>query len=431
MFFGNNNSNEVIKVIETLKQYINGDINKMVLPENSNDHATKQLIEVCQTIMKKSDDELGVYGEVMLACEKISDGYLHERINAKSENPKINYIAQTVNVMSDKLQTSTKDILHTLGEYEHGNYMKKVDSSAYLGGEIKEMVDHINGLRDSLSTLLKSNMRYGMILDKESKTLMENVRNLTRVSGEQEESLERTIKAIENVVNKIKENSSNITKMEEISQKVMLSAQNGSKFATQTAQAMTEINKSTSDINESLIVIDQIAFQTNILSLNAAVEAATAGEAGKGFAVVAQEVRNLAGRSSEAANTIKTLVEQANTKAQEGNKISDDMQVGYEELNGLVSETIEIIGHVATAYNEQQNSVQEIHSVVDELSQNTQDNTLVASETSAIANQTSKIASAILKNASSKEFEGKNDIHIRERPLSDVNFPGNKRNDFN
>ena len=117
MFFGNNNSDEVIKVIATLKQYINGDINKMVLPENSKDNATRQLAEVCQLLMKKNDDDLGVYGEVMLACEKISDGYLHERINAKSENPKINYIAQTVNVMSDKLQDSTKDILSIVSFY--------------------------------------------------------------------------------------------------------------------------------------------------------------------------------------------------------------------------------------------------------------------------------------------------------------------------
>jgi methyl-accepting chemotaxis protein len=68
---------------------------------------------------------------------------------------------------------------------------------------------------------------------------------------------------------------------------------------------MEDINTQVTAINEAISVIDQIAFQTNILSLNAAVEAATAGEAGRGFAVVAAEVRNLASRSAEAANEIK------------------------------------------------------------------------------------------------------------------------------
>ncbi len=81
---------------------------------------------------------------------------------------------------------------------------------------------------------------------------------------------------------------------------------------------MDEINEQVNSINEAITVIDQIAFQTNILSLNAAVEAATAGEAGKGFAVVAQEVRNLAARSAEAAKEIKELVETATTKANSG-----------------------------------------------------------------------------------------------------------------
>ena len=79
---------------------------------------------------------------------------------------------------------------------------------------------------------------------------------------------------------------------------------------------MDEINEKVQTINESIAIIDQIAFQTNILSLNAAVEAATAGEAGKGFAVVAQEVRNLASRSAEAAKEITELVVSASIKAQ-------------------------------------------------------------------------------------------------------------------
>ena len=92
---------------------------------------------------------------------------------------------------------------------------------------------------------------------------------------------------------------------------------------------MAQVN----EINNAISLIDQIAFQTNILSLNAAVEAATAGEAGKGFAVVAGEVRNLANKSAEAANEIKKLVEIANQKAHEGKDISNEMQNGYKNLN--------------------------------------------------------------------------------------------------
>ncbi|MDF6903130.1 methyl-accepting chemotaxis protein, partial [Escherichia coli] len=98
-------------------------------------------------------------------------------------------------------------------------------------------------------------------------------------------------------------------------EQLQLSSKDGELLASKTNKAMDDIDKQVNSINEAISVIDQIAFQTNILSLNAAVEAATAGEAGKGFAVVAQEVRNLASRSAEAAREIKAIVENATNKA--------------------------------------------------------------------------------------------------------------------
>jgi methyl-accepting chemotaxis protein len=158
------------------------------------------------------------------------------------------------------------------------------------------------------------------------------------------------------------------------------------------------------NINEAITVIDQIAFQTNILSLNAAVEAATAGEAGKGFAVVAQEVRNLASRSAEAAKEIKDLVEDANLKANEGKNISAEMIHGYQELNTHINETLHLIENVSSASKEQMTGIEQINDTVTMLDRVTQENANEANQVRAIANDVSSMAKDLVEDALSKKF---------------------------
>lgn len=113
------------------------------------------------------------------------------------------------------------------------------------------------------------------------------------------------------------------------SEELTQSIKKGQDLANSTVVSMDQINEQTQAIADAITVIDQITFQTNILSLNAAVEVATAGEAGKGFVVVAQEVRNLASRSAEAAKEIKDIVEEATEKTNNGKTIADEMINGY------------------------------------------------------------------------------------------------------
>ena len=192
------------------------------------------------------------------------------------------------------------------------------------------------------------------------------------------------------------------------------SASKGQNLAEETTTSMDEINKEVNAISEAISVIDQIAFQTNILSLNAAVEAATAGEAGKGFAVVAQEVRNLAARSADAANEIKLLVENATSKANQGKSIADTMIEGYTGLNANIQNTLELINDVETASKEQKMGIVQINDAITSLDKQTQENANIAAQTKDVAEETDTIAKLVVSNADAKEFVGKNDVKAKK-----------------
>jgi methyl-accepting chemotaxis protein len=325
----------------------------------------------------------------------------------------LNYIAKTINSLNDNLSSNIKQIETILNEYNHHNYLNSLNANLVCN-DFKVLFDGINTLQKTITDMLVENKSNGLTLDKSSNILLENVDRLNISSNDAATRLEETAAAIEEISSNIRSNTENIAKMSQLSSNVTTAAHEGEKLANQTTIAMEEINHQVNSINEAITIIDQIAFQTNILSLNAAVEAATAGEAGKGFAVVAQEVRNLASRSAEAAREIKILVTNATSKANYGKEIANNMISGYKQLNENISNTTNIIDDIESASKEQLLGIEQINDAVNQLDQQTQQNAAVASQTYEIAVVTDDIAKLVVSNADAKQFIAKDSVQAKQ-----------------
>ncbi len=342
--------------------------------------------------------------ELSVVALETSQGNMSKRVESKAYNDSLNHLKDIINNMIISLENNMKKVENTLTAYANDEYRPKIAIEANVKAQMLSVMQSINTLGEALSCSAKSNLENGKSLQSNSTKMNQSMNNLSSKANEQATSLKETAAAVEEITSITRNNASNAIKMGELGQTVKRSVSDGEKLASKTATSMDEINEKVAAINEAINVIDQIAFQTNILSLNAAVEAATAGEAGKGFAVVAAEVRNLASRSAEAAKEIKKLVEDANAKANAGKTISDEMIEGYKQLNEHISQTIEIIDNVSHSSKEQMQGIEQINDTVSMLDKVTQENASEAHNVTKIANEVDLMAQQLLNDAISKKF---------------------------
>ncbi|MCT7556974.1 methyl-accepting chemotaxis protein [Aliarcobacter butzleri] len=377
-----------------------------IVGNNEFSEMTREINLVIDKFDRRFKDDMKVIGESVLVFDKLKKGTYNIRIRSNTTNPMINTLKVTINETIDYLEKYMREIEKILLSYTSNDYKNRINISKDIANpsRLLKVMESVNTLGETLGSLAQQNLSNGEQLENNSTIMKSSMQKLAQKTNEQSASLEQTATAVEQISSITRNNTQNAQKMSSLGETVKSAAQTGYNLADKTTFSMDEINEKVSAINEAISIIDQIAFQTNILSLNAAVEAATAGEAGKGFAVVAQEVRNLANKSSEAANEIKVLVESATLKANEGKVIAQEMQDGYKSLHSHITETLSIIEDVSIAAKEQMKGIEQVSDTIVTLNKITKENESETIQITSIAAEVSKMAYEVVEDAKNKKF---------------------------
>lgn len=219
--------------------------------------------------------------------------------------------------------------------------------------------------------------------------------DLSRRTEQQAASLEETAAALDQITATVRRTAEGAKEANEVVATAKADAEHSGQVVRDAVDAMSAIEKSSTQISQIIGVIDEIAFQTNLLALNAGVEAARAGDAGRGFAVVASEVRALAQRSADAAKEIKTLISASGQQVKAGVNLVGDTGKALERIVGQVAKINTLVTEIAASAQEQSSGLAQVNTAVNQMDQVTQQNAAMVEQSTAASHSLSRESSEL------------------------------------
>lgn len=297
-----------------------------------------------------------------------------------------------------------RDISQTLADIAGGDLTVEIHSE--FKGDFVQIKDSINNIIVSLNSTLNEIQTSSDEVAAGSSKLSEGSQQLSQGASEQAGAIEQLNESINQIASQTRESAANAGQASEITNMVKADAAGGNEQMQKMLTAMQEIGEASANINKIIKVIDDIAFQTNILALNAAVEAARAGQYGKGFAVVAEEVRNLAGKSADAAKDTTELIEDSIKKTKLGMEIANGTAEALNKIVNGVDQAAELMNSITVSSQAQAAGVTQIGRGIEQISEVVKVNSVTAEETAASSEELSgqseflhqKISTFQLKN---------------------------------
>jgi methyl-accepting chemotaxis protein len=263
--------------------------------------------------------------------------------------------------------------------------------------EVGRMADALNRAVGMLNTTLQEVADSAANASASSQQLAAASEAIASGAQQQAASLEETSASLEEITATVRQSADNANQASQLAVSSKDSAVQGQEVVSKAITAMAEINVASAKISDIISTIDEIAFQTNLLAVNAAVEAARAGDEGRGFAVVASEVRSLAQRSAVAAKEVKVLIQDSLHKVSVGTELVNHSGETLHGIVGSVKRVTDIVGEIAAAAGEQSTGVEQVNTAMTQMDQVTQSNSAQTEELSATAESLSEQAAHLLE----------------------------------
>ena len=343
--------------------------------------------------------------------ESVAEGDFSKEINYPYQD-EIGQIAKSMEKVVERIRSIIQDLAGKLEQIAKGNFSFEFWNTQLYNGEYEPLLNSLYDILDDLNVTMGEIQNSSHMVNSSAMQVSGSAQSLSQGATEQASSIEELSATMNDISVKIKETA-------EMSQHASgLSKETGSAVGTsnqkmnEMSRAMQDITEKSQEISKIIKTIDDIAFQTNILSLNAAIEAARAGAAGKGFAVVADEVGNLAQKSAKAAQNTSSLIEETIEAVNKGARITEETAESLSVVSQKTEKINGIITSISSASEEEAEGIKQLTTGLDQISSVVQSNTATAEESAAASQELSGQADRL--NELLEKFQLRTEPYKRE-----------------